>query len=453
MDVLLERVAGIDVHKKTVVICCRIVQADGSLTKELRTFGTMTGELLAVSDWLTQQGITHVALESTGEFWKPVYNLLEANFTVLVVNPQHMKNVPGRKTDCKDAEWIAELLCHGLLRASFIPPLPQRDLRDLTRQRMNLVRERATVVNRLQKVLEWANLKLAAVATDILGVSARAMLEAIVDGQSDVSELAAMARGRMRSKRAELEQALEGRVRDHHRFLIARHLLHIDFLDEQIADFDEHIVTAIHAQSLDTNGISIMSESAPERHEQDGVAQPSSEADVLGERAPLTWDEAVSIWDDIPGIGRRVAEQLVAEVGTDMQRFPSASHLASWAKLSPGNHESAGKRSSSRIGHGNQWLRSTLIQAAHAAVKVRGSYLSAFYRRLVARRGVKKAIVAVARKLLTIAYTLLCKRERYEEPGVTYLDERRKDRLLNQMRSRIERLGYSVILEPRASAA
>src|SRR3712207_1356444 len=242
MHVLYPHCAGIDVHKKTAVVCCRTTAADGTVTTETRTFSTMTADLLTLSDWLTSQGVTHVALESTGEFWKPLYNLLEGTFVILVVNAQHMHNVPGRKTDVKDAEWIADLLAHGLLRGSFIPPEPQRDLRDLTRQRTILVRERAEVVQRLQKVLEWANLKLASVATDVAGRSARAMLEAIVDGQSDVAVLAELARGRMRSKRAELERALDGRVRDHHRFLIAKHLIHIDFLDEQIADFDAQIV-------------------------------------------------------------------------------------------------------------------------------------------------------------------------------------------------------------------
>src|SRR4051794_38935522 len=248
MDVLYPNCAGIDVHKKTAVVCCRTTAPDGTVSKETRTFSTMTAELLALSDWLTSKGITHVAMESIGELWKPLYNLLEGSFTILVVNAHHMHTVPGGKTDVKDAEWIAALLAHGLLKATFIPPEPQRDLRALTRQRTTLVRERASVVQRLQKVLEWANLKLASVATDVVGRSARAMLEAIVDGQSDVSVLAELARGRMRSKRAELERAMEGRVRDHHRFLLAKHLSHIDFLDEQIADFDGQIGAHIQAQ-------------------------------------------------------------------------------------------------------------------------------------------------------------------------------------------------------------
>jgi len=245
MEVVYSHCAGLDVHKKTVVACCLTPGPHGRLQMETRTFGTMTHELLALSDWLNSKGITHVAMESTGEFWKPVYNILEANFVVLVVNAHHIKTVPGRKTDVKDAEWIADLLRHGLLRGSFIPPLPQRDLRDLTRQRTNLIHERATVANQLHKVLEWANLKLTSVLTDITGVSARAMLQALIAGEADVAVLADLAKGRMRTKRAALEEALAGRVRDHHRFLIAQHLVHLDFLDEQIEGFDQQIAAVI----------------------------------------------------------------------------------------------------------------------------------------------------------------------------------------------------------------
>jgi transposase len=399
------------------------------------------------------------ARANSGAPWaKPLYNLLEGNFTVLVVNAHHMHNVPGRKTDVKDAEWIAELLAHGLLHGSFIPPEPQRDLRDLTRQRTILVRERAEVVQRLQKVLEWANLKLAAVATDVVGRSARAMLEAIVDGQSDVTVLAELAQGRRRSKRADLERALEGRVRDHHRFLIAKHLLHIDFLDEQIADFDAQVTAHIQAQPPLPPQPPMEGRGADE----DATAAPAPAVSTVAKEASeaegqLTWEGAIAIWDGIPGIGRRVAEQLVAELGVNMEQFPSAAHAASWAKLSPGNNVSAGKRYSSKIGKGNQWLRATLIQAAHAAVKVKDSSLAAFYHRLVARRGVKKAIVAVAgalrAKLLTIAYTLLRKRERYQEHGAAVLDEQHKDRVLHRMQRRFEQLGYKVHLEPITSMA
>ena len=455
MHVLYPCCAGIDIHKKTAVVCCRTTGPDGSVSTETRTFSTMTGELLALADYLIGKGITHVAMESTGELWKPLYNLLEGSFTILVVNAQHMHNVPGRKTDVKDAEWIAELLAHGLLKASFIPPEPQRDLRDLTRQRTILVRERAEVVQRLQKVLEWANLKLASVAADVVGRSARAMLEAIVDGQSDVSVLADLAQGRMRSKRAEVERALEGRVRDHHRFLIAKHLIHIDFLDEQIADFDAQVTAHIQAQpplppSPPAVAGRVEDEDATTAQAPAVTPVPEEAAEAEG---LLTWEGAIAIWDGIPGIGRRVAEQLVAELGVNMDQFPSAAHVASWAKLSPGNNVSAGKRSSAKIGKGNQWLRSTLIQAAHAAVRVKESSLAAFYHRLVARRGVKKAIVAVARKLLTLAYTLLRKREPYQERGAVAVDEQRRDQVIRRMQQRFEQLGYKVHLDPIPSVA
>src|SRR5919202_593813 len=297
MQVLSPNCAGIDAQKKTAVVCCRTTAADGTVTTETRTFFTMTQDLLALSDWLTSLAITHVAMESTGEFWKPLYNLLEGSFTILVVNAHHMHNVPGRKTDVKDAEWIADLLAHGLLRGSFIPPEPQRDLRDLTRQRTILVRERAEVVQRLQKVLEWANLKLAAVATDVAGRSARAMLEAIVDGQSDVTALAELARGRMRSKRAELERALDGRVRAHHRFMIAKHLIHIDFLDEQIADFDTQIAAHIQLQPplppAPAGAGTLRAETVP--------ASGPHTPEVPAADVPLTWEAAIAIWDGIPG--------------------------------------------------------------------------------------------------------------------------------------------------------
>jgi transposase len=443
MELIHTHGAGLDVHKKTVVACVRIPGPDGKPLKQTRTFSTMTADLLSLADWLLAQGVTHVAMESTGEFWKPVFAILEALFTVLVVNAQHIKQVPGRKTDVKDAEWIAELLAHGLLRASFIPPQPQRDLRDLTRQRTVIIQERAAVVNRLQKVLEWANLKLAAVASDVVGKSARAMLEAIVEGQGDAAVLADLAQGRMRAKRDALEQALTGRVREHHRFMLARHLEHIDFLDEQIASFDAQIGAVIEGEEP---------ASAPpvEPNEREPSGEPPRSE---GTTSRLSWAEAVEIWDTLPGVGRRVAEQLVAEVGVEMGQFRSAAHLASWAKLCPGNHESAGKRKTVSVGKGNNWLRSALVQAAHAAVRVKDSYLAAFYGRLVGRRGKKKALVAVAHKLLVLAYTLIRKGERYAEPGATYLDERQQDRLLHRLTARIERLGYSVNLEPRAVAA
>jgi transposase len=443
MDLLVARAAGIDIHKKTAVVCVRLTHFAGSVERISQTFGTMRADLLKRSAWLTSLEISHVVMESTGEFWKPLYNLLEGNFEVLVVNAQHVKHVPGRKTDMRDAEWLAELLAHGLLRASFIPPQPQRDLRDLTRQRTNLVRDRATVINRLQKVLEWSNIKLAAVATDLLGVSARKMLDAIVAGQSDAPVLAELAQGRLRTKRALLQQALTGRIRQHHRFLIAQHLEQIDFLDEQISSFDTAIALTLAPAATEP----------PDRPP--SVGQPSgeraTEPPAVGEQ-PLSWDEARASWDSIPGIGTRVAAQLVAEIGTDLERFRDGAHLASWAKLCPGTHESAGKRGSASIGRGNPWLRSSLVQAAHA-VRVKESALAQFYRRLAARRGAKKAIIAVAHKLLTIGYALLQKREHYLEPDVTEREAQRRAQLAQQLQRRLARLSYTTQIEPTTAAA
>jgi transposase len=343
MQILYTHCAGIDVHKKTVVVCCRLLQPDGILTTHIRTFRTMTADLLNLVDWLLSLGITHVAMESTGEFWKPLYNLLEGSFTVLVVNAQHIKHVPGRKTDVKDAEWIAELLAHGLLRPSFVPDAPQRALRDLTRQRTHLVQERATVVNRMQKVLEWANIKLASVVTDVTGVSARAMLEALLAGQTDVQALADLAQGRLRAKRSELELALRGTLHPHQAFMIAQHLAHLDFLEEQIAAFDGQIEAMLEASGR-----------PPTPPAESDAPDPSDSGAADGSAAPAqersSWAAARAICDAVPGIGPRVAESIIAELGTDMTRFPSAAHAASWAKLAPSQHESAGKRRSSRTG-------------------------------------------------------------------------------------------------------
>lgn len=443
MDLVYTHCAGLDVHKKTVVACARIVQPDGTRTTHIRTFATTTAQLLALVDWLLSLAITHVAMESTGEFWKPVYNVLEGSFTVLVVNAAHMKQVPGRKTDVKDAQWIAELLAHGLLRPSFVPDAPQRALRDLTRQRTHLVQERASVVQRLQKVLEWANLKLASVLTDVTGVSGRAMLSALLTGETDVTVLADLAKGRLRAKRAELEAALCGTLQPHHAFMIAQHLLHLDFLEEQVAVFDVQIETAI------TTGVPGDPPSpAP-------VAADGAQLAATGAPVPTAanWAAARTLLDALPGIGPRVAEIIIAELGTDMSRDPCAAHAASWARLAPRQHESAGKRHAIRVGKGNRYLRAALLQAAWAAVKKPETFLAAYERRLAVRRGKKKAIVAVAHKILVIVYTLLKTGEVYQERGAAALDERQKDRLLARMQRRITQLGYKVNLEPIAAAA
>jgi transposase len=384
----------------------------GGWGQEIRTFGTMTVDLLALSDWLLACGCTHVAIESTGDYWKPVFNILEGTFEVLLVNAQHVKAVPGRKTDVKDAAWLAELLQHGLLRASFIPPVAQRELRDLTRYRSTFSQERVTLINRVQKLLEDANIKLAAVASDIMGVSGRAMLAALVAGHTEPHALAELAKGRLRSKRDLLAQALDGRVKPHHRFVLTELLCQIDSLDETIARFDAQI---------------------------QAICGP--------------FDEAVELLDTIPGVARRTAEMLVAEIGTDMTRFPSAGHLASWAGVAPGNHESAGKRTSGKARKGNRFLRTTLVQAAHAAARTRGTYLSAQYRRLAARRGKKRAILAVAHSMLVMAYYMIQRQEPYRDAGADFFDRLQPEDAARRLVKRLESLGYHVTLQSPSTNA
>jgi len=412
MEIVARCCCGLDVHKKLVVACLREVDAMGHLRKEVRTFGTMTADLLTLAEWLAAARCTQVAMESTGVYWRPVFNLLHDRCEVLVVNAQHIKAVPGRKTDVQDAEWIAELLQYGLLRGSFIPPQPQRELRDLTRHRTTLVQERARVINRLQKVLEDANIKLAAVATNVLGVSARAMLEALLAGTSDPATLANFAQGRLREKRGQLEQALTGIVRAHHRFLLAELLGHIDYLDEAIARVSEAIAARLQEDR-----------------------------------------ESLTLLDSIPGVSRRTAEILLAEVGADLQRFPTAKHLASWAGMCPGNHESAGKRLSGRTRKGSPWLRQALVEAAHGAARSKRTYVGAQYRRIAARRGKKRAAVAVGHTILVMAYHVLSRREPYRELGPNYFDEHDRRRVERRLVSRLEQLGYSVDLKREHSEA
>ena len=407
MRIIHEKVAGLDVHKKVVVAAIIVKQEDGSWLEETRRVGTMTADLLALSDWLLLHGVTHVAMESTGDYWKPVFNILENNFEVMVVNAQHLSKVPGRKTDQSDAQWIAELLQYGLLKASFIPPLGQRELRELTRYRSSFVRERATLVNRVQKALESANIKLASVATDIMGVSGRAMLSALIAGNATPEEMAELAKGRMRDKREELAKALSGRVKSHHRFVLTELLCQIDSLDETIARFD---------------------------HEIESYCRP--------------FEEEVILLDTIPGVGRDAAEIIVAEIGTDMSRFPDADHLAAWAGVAPGNNESAGKRRSGRTRKGNQALRTVLNQAAHAAARTKNTYLSAQYHRLAGRRGAKKAIVAVEHSILVIAYHLIKRKEPYKELGGNYFDQRNVEATAKRLTKRLEKLGYQVSIQP-----
>ena len=438
MEVVYQRCCGLDVHKKLVVACLILPDDTGQRRKEVQTFRTTTQALLGLRDWLSAAGCTHVAMEATGVYWRPIYNLLEGAVELLLVNARHIKAVPGRKTDVRDAEWIADLLQHGLLTRSFVPPVAQLSLRDLTRHRSTLIEERARVVNRLQKTLEDTHLKLGDVATDILGKSARAMLAALLAGETDPSVLADLARGRLKARRAELEQALVGTLKPHHRFLLTEHLLLIDTLDEAILRVSQEIEAR-------------MGESDPEA--QRPLPAPQAAGDEAGEpqeRLPLPWRQATLIVDAIPGINVRAAQGILAELGTDMRRFPSDRHLCSWAGMCPGNHESAGKRLSGRTRKGNPYLRKLLVEAAHAAAHTKNTYLSALYRRIAFRRGAKVAMIAVGHAILGIIYHLLSKHASYTELGGNYFDER--DRLATERRlvHRLEKLGYQVSLQPVA---
>jgi len=369
--------------------------------------------LLRLADWLAAGGCTHVGLESTGEFWKPVFNLLESSFEVWLLNAQHIQAVPGRKTDVRDAEWIADLLRHGLVRPSFIPPRPQRELRELTRHRTNFVRERATLVNRVQKVLEGTNRKLASVVSNVVGASGRAILAALLGGETDVVILADLAKGKLRKKRDQLERALVGHIAPHQCFLLTELLAQIDGLDETIARFDDAIARQCAAS------------------EQEAIIQ---------------------LLDTIPGVGRAMAELLVAEVGVDMTRFPTPGHLAAWAGVAPGNNERAGRQRSGRTRTGNAWLKTALVQAAHGAARMRGTALAAKYQRVAARRGAKRAIMAVAHRLLIIAYHVIARREPYRELGADYLERRHAPATVDRLVRRLQQLEVAVTTTDIGSA-
>jgi transposase len=412
MQILYRCCCGLDVHKKTIVACLLRIDPEGEFFKQVRTFGTTTEELLQLSDWLVEAECQAAAMESTGVYWKPIYNVLEGQMELLVVNAQHIKALPGRKTDVQDAEWIAELLQHGLVKGSFIPPQRQRDLRDLTRYRTSLVRERARIVNRVQKVLEDANLKLAGVATDVMGVSGRAILNALLSGQTDTEQLAELAKGRLRKKIPQLKQALTGRFREHHRFMLTEQLSHIDYLDEAIERLNGEVAERLRP-----------------------------------------FDSELQLLDTIPGVNQRIAENLAAEVGLDMSRFPSGAHLASWAAMCPGHNESAGKRRSGKTRKGDGWLRLTLIEAAQGAARTKDTYLSSQYHRLAGRRGKKRALVAVGHSLLVIAYYVLKRRQAYSDLGSNYLEQMHRERLQRNLVRRLEKLGYQVSLRTLQPAA
>jgi transposase len=412
MDRVIERGCGLDVHKQTVAACVRLPGPKGKHTQEVRTFGTTTPDLLALQDWLAAHQVTHVAMESTGVFWKPVYYVLEASFTVLLVNAAHIKQVPGRKTDVRDCQWIAELLEHGLLRGSFVPPPVIRDLRELTRYRRTQVQERTRVANRLHKVLQDANLKLTNVTRNVLGVSGRAMLDALVEGTTDPAVLADLARGQLRKKLPALRQALTGRFRPHHAFLVGQILAHLDYLEEAIATVSTHV-----------------------------------------EEQLRPFAQQVERLMTIPGVQRRTAETILAEIGTDMTVFPSAAHLASWAGMCPGNDESAGKRRSGKTRKGSKWLRTSLIEAGNAAARTKATALGARYRRILPHRGHRKAIVAVGRHILEISYHLLRTERTYQELGADYFDRRYAERLQRRCIRQLERLGLQVTVAPAPAAA
>lgn len=414
MNAIYPQVAGLDVHKKTVVACVRVVTNQGKVVEETRTFGTMTRDLRNMLGWLKTCGVTHVAMESTGVFWKPVWHILEGHVELLLANAHELKRVPGRKSDVSDAAWIAQLMQCGLLHSSFVPSVGQRQLRDLTRHRVQLTSELTRTVNRIHKVLEDANIKLGAVASDIMGVSGRLMLDALVRGDSSPAEMAELARRRLRGKIPLLKLALDGGMTDHHRFMLRRLLRHVEYLEAEIAEFDAKIDETLR---------------------------------------PFLTEGQFSRLDAIPGMNRRTIENVIAEIGTDMSQFPSAEHLASWAGMCPGNEESAGKRKRRRTTKGNHWLRRALTEAAWAAKNTRSSYLSAQYHRLVGRRGKKRAIIAVGHSLLVSVYHVLKDNVDYHDLGADHFDKLAPGRLRRYLVKRLEDLGYHVELSIADTAA
>jgi transposase len=408
MEVVHSRCAGLDVHQQALMACVRVIE-QGQVRQEIRGFETTTQGLLALCDWLAAQGCTHVAMESTGVYWKPVWHVLEASFELVLANAAHIRNVPGRKTDVSDALWISDLLAHGLIRSSFVPPTPVQELRDLTRTRKQLVREVAQHVQRIQKTLEDANLKLTGVISDVVGVSGRRLLEALIAGETDPEQLVEHTTGRLKAPRARLVEALRGRVRDHHRFLLRLHLSQVDALRAAVKEVEARL------------------------------------GDVL-----RPFRERAELLMTIPGIRETAAHVIVAEIGIDMSRFPTAAHLVSWAGLCPRSDESAGKRRSTRIRKGAPWLKTTLVQAAWAASRKRGSYLRAQFLRLKTRRGPMKAIVAVAASMLTAAYHMLRTGQPYRDLGDAYFDTRDRNRITRRLIRRLHDLGLDVEVQPAA---
>lgn len=412
MRVIIERCCGLDVHQEIVVACLLIGAPGERASKQVRTFGTMTRDLEGLRDWLLAVGVRHVAMESTGIYWRPIYTVLEGHFDLTVGNARHIRNVPGRKTDVKDAEWIADLLRHGLIAKSYVPPRPLRELRELLRYRRKLIESQAAERNRLLKLLETANIKLASVASDVFGVSGMAMLKALVAGEARPEAMAALARGQLRKKRAALALALEGRVEDHHRYLLAMQLNRLEAAEHDIAALDRRISEKL-----------------------------------------VPYHTGLALLMQIPGVDWLVAAVIIAEIGVDMSVFLSVHHLAAWAGVCPGNHESAGRQKSGRARKGNVHLRTILVGAAISASRKKGSYLKDKYHRLKARRGALRAALAIAHKILIAAYHMLADGVSYKELGEAYLDQLSQTRTVANLRRRLERLGYHVTLEPLPSAA
>lgn len=410
MEILHPRCAGLDVHKDSVVACARVM-VGASARHETKTFGTVTSELLALSEWLSSHGCTHVAMEATGIYWKPIWHVLEGDFELVLANAAHIRNVPGRKSDVNDATWIADLAAHGLIRGSFVPPTPIQELRDLTRTRKQLVREVAQHTLRIQKTLEDANIKLSSVLSDLLGQSGRAILGALLEGQDDPKVLAALASTRVHASRREIQEALHGFVREHHRFLIRMHLALIDTLQARIAEVDARIGAALEP-----------------------------------------FRAAAELLRGIPGFSSIVAQVVLAEIGDDMSRFPSQAHVLSWAGLCPRSDESAGKRRSTRLRHGAPWLKTVLVQAAWCAVRKKDCYFRAQFLRLRGRRGAKKAIIAVAASLLATAYHMLRTGAAYQDLGIHYFDRLDHTRVANRLIRRLQNLGYQVQIQTASAS-
>ncbi|GHO60332.1 IS110 family transposase [Ktedonobacter robiniae] len=408
MQIVYERCCGLDIHQKTVVGCRLLSQPKGNIEKSIRTFATTISGLMELDSWLAEGQVEQVALESTGIYWRPIFQLLEGRYEIILVNAQHMHAIPGHKTDIKDSEWIADLLRHGLLKASFIPPKPIRELRDLVRTQTHLMQERNRHINRIHKILETANIKLSSVVTDIVGKSARQMLEALIAGESDPAQLAKLARGRMRPKVAQLQQALQGHLEPHHRFLLRETLAHLDFLQQRTEQLEQEVAERLSP-----------------------------------------FEASIVLLTTIPGLSRRSATILISELGTDLAAFPSAAHLASWVGLCPGSQLSAGKRRNGKPTKGNSYLRSVLVQVAWVLTRMSDNYLSAQFHHLKPRLGAKKAVVAVAHSVLVIVYHVLTKGEPYQDLGPDYFRGQNKEQQARRFVHQLETLGYHVELAPQ----